>query len=102
VMLRLFKVDLRSVLADCLISLTEDGVKWLLEHACVVVPVEGLDHNDLKALYWVVNRGCVVEVDWHRRVLERNRLQNCLRAHAFDWETNLRQVKFSADDHLAS
>ena len=57
--LGLLEVDHGAILADRLVCLSKDWVQGLLEDACVVVPVERLDHDNLEALDRVVD-GCRV------------------------------------------
>ena len=54
-MLSLFKVDHRSILANRLVCLTENWIQWLLKDARVVVPVEGLYHYYLETFKWVID-----------------------------------------------
>jgi len=39
-MLRLLEVDHGTILADCLVCFSENGVQWLLKDACIVIPVQ--------------------------------------------------------------
>ena len=96
----LLTIYLSSILTNCLKSLPKNGIQRLLKDRCVIVPVDGLYYDKFEAFKRIREWGCIVKINWHCTVKEWDGLQKWLRTHAFYWETDLCQIKFTIQDLL--
>ena len=64
-MTSLFHINHRAILANSLVSLTENRVQWLLENLLLVEEGHVVGHEQLHTLHWVLNRSSLVQVNDH-------------------------------------
>lgn len=97
----LLYVDLATVLSVSFERLSKNRVQGLLEDLLRPEKRYRLRHDQLHSLDGVANARSVVQVDRASTLKGGHEFEHGSGAHAFDWETNFRQIEASAQNLLA-